>query len=209
MKLYGTPPTRVLRPLWLVKELELECEMVTVDLSQGEHLTPEFLALNPAGKVPVLVDGEFVLTESVAIALYLAEKEPKCGFIPEDLQLRATMYQWLFFLVSEIEQPLWRMARHTWLYPEEGRLPGDVALAREECRRALVILENHMENREFVVGESLSVADFMAAYTLDWAKEADCLNDCPRLNSFLQVMYQRPKAPPTIAQAFADLNVLS
>ncbi len=77
MKLYGTPPTRAIRALWLINELALECENVMVKLTSGEHLSPQFLSLNPVGKVPVLVDGDLQLFESVAIALYLAEKDPQ------------------------------------------------------------------------------------------------------------------------------------
>src|SRR3546814_10717879 len=77
MKLYGTPPTRVLRAIWLLNELGLEYEHCPVDLMQGEAQRPAFLDLNPAAKVPVLVDDDVVLTESAAIQLYLAEKHPE------------------------------------------------------------------------------------------------------------------------------------
>ena len=206
MKLYGTPPTRALRAVWLLNELGLECEMVPVDLMQGEHLQPEFLALNPAGKVPVLVDGSLVVTESVAIQLYLAEKNPQAGLIPENLEARAQMYRWIFFLVTEIEQPLWRIARHTFLYPEEKRLPQDVDLARQECLEMVAVFEHHMEGHEFVVANRLSVADFTAAYTLDWVNEEKMLAHAPRLRAYLKMMYSRPTAPPTIAEAFAAME---
>ena len=85
--------------------------------------TPLFLRLNPAGKIPVLVDGDLVLTESAAIVLYLAEKYPAKGLIPTDLKQRAQAYRWLMFAVTELEQPLWRILRHTALYPENKRLP--------------------------------------------------------------------------------------
>src|SRR3546814_2965069 len=119
MKLYGTPPTRVLRAIWLLNELGLEYEHCPVDLMQGEAQRPAFLDLNPAAKVPVLVDGDVVLTESAAIQLYLAEKHPEAGLIPEALEDRAQMYRWIFFLVTEIEQPLWRIERQTLIYSEE------------------------------------------------------------------------------------------
>ncbi|MGE0488597.1 MAG: glutathione S-transferase family protein [Vulcanimicrobiota bacterium] len=206
MKLYGTPPTRVIRVLWLLNELGLECEMVPVDLRAGEHRTDRFLAINPAGKVPVLVDGEVVLTESAAIALYLAEKCPDQGLIPQNLGLRAQMYRWIFFLVTEIEQPLWRMARHSSIYPEEQRLPADVKLAASECKQMAAVLEEHMRGREFLVGDGLTVADLLAAYTLDWAGQVKLLEQCPNLKAFVARMYARPTAPPTIAEAFAALQ---
>jgi glutathione S-transferase len=123
MKLYGFPPTRTIRPLWVLRELEVDFGYVQVDPRRGEHRLPEFLEKNPAGKVPVLVDGDFVLTESVAIVLYLAEKYPQRGLLPGALQARADVYRWLFFTVTELEQPIWRIARHTHQYPPP-RAPG-------------------------------------------------------------------------------------
>ncbi len=206
IKLYGAPPTRALRVIWLLNELGLEYELVPIDLLEGEAETPDFLALNPAAKVPVLVDGSLLLTESSAIQIYLAEKHPEAGLIPETVEDRAQMYRWIFFLATEIEQPLWRIARHTFLYPEDKRLPQDVELATQECVAMVAVLERHMANREFVVGDRLSVADFNAAYTLDWANEAGMLGEAPRLRAYLEAMYARPTAPVTIAEAFAAME---
>jgi glutathione S-transferase len=123
MKLYGFPPTRSIRVLWTLRELGVEFEFVNVNLMAGENRRPEFLALNPAGKVPVLVDGEFVLTESVAIVLYLAEKYTEKNLLPAGVELRAQVNRWLMFTATELEQPLWRIARHTAIYPKDKRLP--------------------------------------------------------------------------------------
>ena len=206
LKLYGTPPTRALRVVWLLNELGLEHELHPVDLMQDEHHQQDFLSLNPAARVPVLVDGNLVLTESAAIQLYLAEKYPQAGFIPETLEDRAQMYRWMFFLVTEVEQPLWRIARHTFVYPDEKRIPQDVELARQECLEMIEVLERHMSEREFMVGDRLSVADFNAAYTLDWANTDEMLASAPRLRDYLKAMYARPTAPPTIAEAFAAME---
>lgn len=206
LKLYGTPPTRALRVIWLLNELGLEYEMVPVDLLGGEHREHDFLTLNPAAKVPVLVDGDLVITESAAIQLYLAEKNPEADYIPTTVEGRAQMYRWIFFLVTEIEQPLWRIARHTFIYPENQRLPQDIDLARQEGIEMVAVLERHMKDREFLVGDRLSVADFTAAYTLDWANEEQMLENAPRLKAYLESLYARPKAPPTIARVLATTD---
>lgn len=203
LKVFGVPPTRVLRVLWLLNELDVEYELVPTDPLSGETRSPEFRALNPTSKVPVLVDGDVVVTESAAIQLYLAEKFPERGWIPDDIAERAQMYRWIFFLVTEIEQPLWRIARNTMIYPEERRVPDDVGNATRECRAMVAVLEKHMQGREYLVGNRLSVADFNAAYTIDWAREAGMLDDAPSLRAFVERMYARPKAPPTIEAAFA------
>src|SRR5918996_5523553 len=167
MKLYEFAPTRSLRVRWTLQELGVDYESIPVNLVAGEHRRPEYLKINPAGRVPVLVDGDLVLTESVAIVLYLADKYSNKGLIPTDVKERAQVNRWLLFAATELEQPLWRISRHTVLYPEDQRLPGDVILASRDFKEMAAVLEEHMQGRQFVVGDSVTVADFVLAYTLD------------------------------------------
>jgi len=209
MKLYGFPPTRSIRVLWTLRELDVEFEFVNVDPRKGEHRRPEFLAVNPAGKLPALVDGDLVLTESVAIVLYLAEKYPEKGLLPSGLRARAEVNRWLLFSATELEQPLWRITRHTLLYPPEKRVAAEIPIARQDFLDMAAVMEKHMDRRQFLVGDSVTVADFVAAYTLDMAAVTEkhrLLDDLPRLREFMERMYQRPKAPPRIAEAFASLR---
>jgi glutathione S-transferase len=203
MKLYEFGPTRALRARWTLQELGVGFEAVQIDLTAGEASTPEFLRLNPTAKLPVLVDGDQVLTESVAIVLYLAEKYPDGGLLPENLTERAQAYRWLLFTATELEQPLWRMARHVFLYPKEKRSPADIQLAREDFRPLAEVMDRHMQGRSYVVGDSATVADFVLAYTLDWANEESLLEDFPTLEQYMENMYRRPKAVMRIAAASA------
>ena len=125
MRLYEFAPTRSIRARWALQELGEEFEAVTVNLVAGDHRRPHFLKINPAGRVPVLVDGDLTITESVAIVLYLAERDAHRRFLPRDIALRSQVYRWLMFAATELEQPLWRIARHTALYPEDIRLPAN------------------------------------------------------------------------------------
>lgn len=206
MKLYEFGPTRSIRARWILQELGADFESVTVDLPARAHLSPEYLELNPAGKVPALVDGDLVLTESVAIVLYLAEKYADRGFLPADVPLRAEAYRWILFAVTELEQPLWRIARHTAVYAEQDRLPADVALARRDFLPMAAVLEGHMSGRTYVVGERATAADFVVAYTLDWAGEARLLGECPTLRSYLERMYARPHAPQRLGAIFRAMR---
>ncbi|QCI67947.1 glutathione S-transferase family protein [Phreatobacter stygius] len=203
MKLYGFGPTRSLRALWALQELDAEFEFVPVDVMAGETLHPDFLRLNPAGKIPVLVDGDLVLTESAAIVIYLAEKYGAKGLMPADLTARAQAYRWSLFAVTELEQPLWRIAKHTFLYDEDKRLPEDIVLAGEEFVGMAAILDRHMDGREFIVGDSITIADCITAYVLDWGNENGLIDGCPNLKAYLARMYTRPKAPQRIAEALA------
>lgn len=205
MKLYEFAPTRSIRARWALQELEVPFESVPVRLLEGGAQTPEYLALNPAGKVPTLVDGDFVLTESVAIVVYLAEKYPHKGLLPTDFKQRAQLNRWMLFVVTELEQPLWRIARHTFLYPEHQRLPADIELAQGEFRSMAAVLEKHMQGREFLIGDRVSVGDFVTAYTLDWGNEAGLLDACPTLLAYMERMYRRPKAAMRIKEAFASV----
>jgi glutathione S-transferase len=206
MKLYEFAPTRSIRVRWTLQELGVDYESIPVNLPAGEHRRPEFLKINPAGRVPVLVDDDLVLTESVAIVLYLADKYSDKGLIPIDLKERAQVNRWLLFAATELEQPLWRISRHTTLYPEEQRLPADVILAGQEFKAMAAVLEKHMRGRQFVVGDSVTVADFVVAYTLDWANEDRLMDDFPQLLAYMKRMYARPNAPQRVAEAFASIT---
>ena len=205
MRLYEFAPTRSIRARWVLQELGEEFEAVTVNLVAGDHRRPQFLKINPAGRVPALVDGDPVITESVAIVLYLAERDAQRRFLPRDIALRSQVYRWLMFAATELEQPLWRIARHTALYPEDIRLPAELPIARQDFAEMAAVLERHMKDRQFVVGDQVTVADFVMAYTLDWANEARLIGEFPNLTTYLERMYARPNAPPRIAQALASI----
>lgn len=198
MQLYEFGFTRSIRARWTLQELGVDFEAISVNLFAGEAQRPEFLKLNPAAKIPVLVDGDFVLTESAAIVLYLAEKYGK--FLPTDARGRAEVNKWLLFTVTELEQPLWRIAKNRNLYPEAQRLAADIPLASEDFRAMADVAEKHMQGRTFAVGDSVTVADFVLAYTLDWANEVRLLDRCPQLVAYMERMYARARAPKRIAQ---------
>jgi glutathione S-transferase len=206
MKLYEFAPTRSIRARWTLQELGVAFEAVTVNLIAGEHREPAFLKLNPAGKLPVLVDGPLVLTESVAIVLYLADKYPQKHLIPADPAARAEVERWLLFTVTELEQPLWRIARHSFIYPAERRLPAEIALAREDFQPMAAIMQTHLDGKEFVLGDQVSVADFVLAYTLDWASMGNLLEGFPGLAAYMERMYRRPQAPMRIKAAFETVR---
>jgi glutathione S-transferase len=200
MKLYGFGFTRSLRALWGLKELGIDFEFIPIDVRIGKHRTPEFLRINPAGRLPVLVDGDLILPESAAIILYLAEKYPEKGLLPAALADRAEVYRWIMFAMTELEQPLWRISKHTFVYPEEKRIPADIAIARDEFSQMAQVLDRHMEGRDFIVGSHLTAADCVTAYVMDWASQARLLKGHANLQAYLDRLYARQSAPPRIAE---------
>jgi glutathione S-transferase len=201
MKLYEFPPTRSIRARWALQELEVPFEAVRVDLTQGEHQHAAFKKINPAGKLPALVDGDLTLNESGAILLYLGEKYAERGLLPRDLRSRAEHSRWLLFTITELEQPLWRIARNKTVYPAAERVPADIPRARKDFSDMAAVVEAHMRDRQYVVADSFSMCDIALAYTLDWANEEKLLADCPALHAYMERLYQRPRAPMRIAQA--------
>jgi glutathione S-transferase len=179
MRLYEFAPTRSIRVRWMLQELETPFDAIPVDLRKGEHRRPEFLAINPAGKLPVLVDDGVVLTESIAILLYLAEKFPAAGFLPRDPDARAQ---------------------------EDKRIAAEVPIAASDFRDMAAVLDEHLEEREFVLGDAVSAADFALAYTLDWANEAQLLDGFAHARAYMDRMYARPRAAPRIAAAFTSIG---
>ena len=134
LTLHGVPPTRAIRPIWLLNELDLDCRIESLFPFDRESLRA-VKEVNPVGKIPCLVDGDLPVSESVAIMLHLAEAHGGGRFVPREAAGRATMNQWNFFLVTEIEQPLWRAGRHQVIYPEMERNRSEIALACRDCRR--------------------------------------------------------------------------
>ena len=128
------------------------------------------------------------------------------GLLPPDLRQRAQAYRWIMFAVTELEQPLWRISKHTALYPEDKRLQADIALAREEFLAMAAVLDSHLEGRRFIVGDSITAADCITAYLIDWANELQLIDNFAQLRDYLERMYARPAAPQRIAEAFRELR---
>src|SRR5260370_36503482 len=136
MKLYHFPSPNPQKVTFALRELGLECEMVPLDLAKGEQRKPEFLAINPFGRVPVLVDGDLTLWDSHAILAYLGERTGKMW--PTSMAERADALRWLFFLSGHLTPPAGVMASR--LRSKAPAVPPDEAMiARGEKAPAAVL----------------------------------------------------------------------
>lgn len=118
LTVFGFPNTRSARAVWALEEAGAEYDYIKVNLFKGQGRRPPYIDLNPGGKVPALRDGDFVLAESGAICTYIGDKFPESGLTPPiGTQERARYYQWCFFVIGELEQPLWTMAKHRFALP--------------------------------------------------------------------------------------------
>lgn len=170
MKLYGYRNGRTLRALWALEEVGTPYEYVEVDIMHGQGREPWFLEINPSGKVPVLDDGGAIITESAAICLHLAEKYPEHRLLPPaGTSDRTECYKWISFILTELDAPLWTIAKHRFGLPEERRVPAVIDTANWEFEVAVKILATGLGGRPYLVGDSLTVADILAGHTLVWA----------------------------------------
>jgi glutathione S-transferase len=164
MKLYVAPPSpRAFKVIALANYLGLSYELKPVNLAQGDQMRPEFIAMNPNHRMPVLDDDGFILWESNAIMQYLAAKKPESGLLPADARGRAEVNRWQFWEVSHWDPActplIWE---HTVkkLFGQGDADPALVAKAEENFRFFAGVLNGTVRGRKFVSGNQLTVADF-------------------------------------------------
>lgn len=192
MTLYGYRNGRTLRALWALEEAGAQYDYVEVDLFKGEARTPEFLKLNPAGKVPVLVDEEHVITESAAICLHIAEHFPVSGLLPPPATAaRTECYKWISFVVTELDSALWTIAKHRFALPKEKRVDAVLDTAAWEYGVAANILAEAISGRAYIAGDEFTVADIVAGHTLLWAKSARVSIQSVALAEYLERLQRR------------------
>jgi glutathione S-transferase len=178
MKLYHSAQSRSIRPRWLLEEAGAPYELVRLSLEKEDHKRPEYLKLNPNGRVPTLVDGDLVIYESAAICQYLADRFPDKRLAPPvGTPARGLYYQWIHYTMSEIEPPLVAIFLHTLRKPEAERIPAVVAEARTQLAAALDVVERALDGRQFILGNEFSAADVMLGSTLVWAQMMSLLGD--------------------------------
>jgi glutathione S-transferase len=191
IKLYGFPQTRSVRVAWALEEANAEYEYGLVNLRTGEHKQPAFLAINPFGKIPSLVDDRLVITESAAICTHIAEKFPAAKLIPTDAKGRAAYFQWLFFVVSELEVHLWTAAKHDRFLPEDKRIPDIANTSYWEFEKAAAILSTHLKAQPYLAGDQFSAADIICVSVLHWAHHVKVTLD-DTLLSYMNRVSERP-----------------
>ncbi len=192
MLLYGFGPSRSTRVAWALGEVKADWKYYKLDARSGEHRGEKYLAINPGGKVPALIDGDTALTESLAIITYLGEKFPDSGLVPTDLASRGQYLRWCSFAISELEQPLWTMAKHSFILPEERRVPEIKKTARYEFQRALKTLSQGLGEKEYILGDTFTGADILLGHTLSWARHIDLPMEQDNIKAYADKLLARP-----------------
>ncbi|GAB4359684.1 MAG: glutathione S-transferase family protein [Immundisolibacter sp.] len=166
LTLYGQYMSRAQRCLWTLEELGVPYQHVKTNQTLGETRTPEFLKINPNGHVPVLKDGDFILWESMAIAMYLAKKFGQGSLWPAGVEDEGQVMQWALWAATEVEPFVVNYLRHAVLYPPEKRRPELAEEALEVLPGPLQVLDDVLAGREYLVGNQFGVADINVSTTL-------------------------------------------
>ena len=141
-----------------LEEVGAQYEISRIDLLKGEQKNPDYLKLNPNGKVPTLKDDSFILWESNAILLYLAEKFPEAQLLPTAGHDRARVFQWLLFEQTTFRPPLSTLVRHTRFTPAEQQDKNLIEQTWSEVRANMRILQDTLAGRDYI-GKTFSVGD--------------------------------------------------
>ena len=188
--LYGTAMSRAARCLWALEETGLPYEHVKTVMGRDTG-KPEFLKINPNGRVPALVDGDVTLFESLAINTYLAKKAGG-PLAPKDLAEDAAVQQWSLWAMTETEKPLLRALFHSLGIMGCPKDPAVVAECMAELERPFKVLDAHLAGRDWLLGDRFTIADLNVAAVLSWAKTGRLdLSRYPNLKRWLDACLDR------------------
>ena len=183
--LYHHPYSRAGGVVWMLEEVGVPYEVRPVGIMKGAHKAPELVALNPMGKLPILTDGDTVVTESAAIALYLADRYAYGRLAPRvDDSARATYLRWSLFAPSVIEPG--SMAKQAgWAYKESQAGWG-------MYDAMLKSIESAIADRAYVLGETFSMADIIFGGTLRFMLTFKMIEARPSFTAYADGLAQRP-----------------
>lgn len=192
LEIYGSPKSSAGRCFWTLEEVGIEYKRMPFSFKTGDHKKPEFLSLNPNGKVPVVKEGDFVLWESMAINNYLVEKyKPELG--GKTLEQRAQIQQWSFWALAELQTPTIQWFIQEVFVPEERRDLTVIENARKKTEPLLQVLDRHLEGRSFMVADHFTVADINVASVVDIHKSLkNDLSHYNSINKWLNPITERP-----------------
>lgn len=197
IKIYGSMKSSAGRCYWMAEEVGQTVETMPLDFSKQEHKSPEYLKLNPNGKVPTIIDGDLVLWESMAINTYLAEKY-KPELLGASVEDRAKAYQWSYWATAHLshagEPIIMQKFRNT---PESD----ETKKAHENLARLLPILDGALAGKNYLVGDAFSMADLNLASVvggLMWAG-ADFSN-YQNITRWMGMIGQRPAFQKTMGK---------
>lgn len=184
--LYHCPQTRSGTALWMNEELGAPCEISLVNIKEGAQKNPEFLAMNPMGKLPTMTHGDTTVTECAAICAYLADLYADKGLAPAiDDPKRAAYYRWMFFAPSCIEPAMLDKFSGA-----ERENPGSAGHGR--ISDVLASVDQALENGPYLLGDEFSAADVVFGGTLNFAVMFGAFEKKPLYTEYIDRLMSRP-----------------
>ena len=196
LRIYGIARTRAFRVLWIANELGLDYEHVPVEIGRAGARKPEYLAINPNGRLPAIDDDGFMLWESLAITLYLAKKHGR--LYPATLAGEAKAWQWSLWAVQEVDRGVNIWSLHALRLPCAERDAQRRAEALKVLEQPFAVLDSALADRLYLLGDEFSVADLNVAAVISRAIDMD-LAATPRLANWLKRCLDRPAARQALA----------
>ena len=205
VRIYGIARTRAFRVLWMAEDLGLDYDHIPIEIGPAGARKPEYLAINPNGRLPAIDDDGFTLWESLAITLYLAKKHGR--FYPTTLESEARAWQWSLWAVQEVDRGVNIWSLHAVRLPPQERDPQRRAEALKVLEAPFRVLDGALAGHPYLLGEEFTVADLNVAAVISRAIDMD-LSATPRLAQWLERCLERPAARAARAlRAKADAEV--
>jgi glutathione S-transferase len=205
LRIYGIARTRAFRALWMAEELGLDYDHIPIEIGPAGARKPEYLAINPNGRLPAIDDAGFTLWESLAITLYLAKKHGR--FYPTTLESEAKAWQWSLWAVQEVDRGVNIWSLHAVRLPPQERDPQRRTEALKVLEAPFKVIDGALASHPYLLGEEFTVADLNVAAVMSRAIDMD-LSATPRLAQWLERCLERPAARTARAlRANADAEV--
>lgn len=186
LKLYGHPWSRASVAHYMLEELGEPYDYHILDLQKGDHKKPDYLAVNPMGKVPALKDGDMVMTEVAAICCYLADTYPRNGLAPAiGDPLRGPYLKWLFFGPSVVE-PAMMEKMFGWQIPRRG------AAGWNELEAVLDVISDGISKGPYILGQKFTAADVVIGSGLAWGMLFSGIPERPEFTAYTARIAERP-----------------
>lgn len=181
----GATRSRAFRVMWMLEEMGEK--YIQIDAGPRSNEAKKY---NTLGKIPALIDGEEVLTDSVAIMTYLGDKHGRFT-APAGTPARARQDAMTFWLIDEFDAILWAAAKHSFVLPEEKRMPAIKDALKEEFNRSADILADRLEG-PYLMGDELTVPDILAVHCINWSIGAGFPRVNDKIGKWAKEMRERP-----------------
>jgi glutathione S-transferase len=198
LRIYGIARTRAFRALWMAEELGLAYEHLPIEIGDTGARAPEFLAINPNGRLPFIDDGGCVLFESLAITLYLAKKHSPGKLYPGTLEGEAKTWQWTSWALNEVDRGVNIWSLHAVRLPPAERDSAKRDEALKVVAAPFKVLDAALATQAYLLGGDFTVADLNVAAVISRAVDMD-LSAAPNLKAWLTRCLERPAARKTLA----------